>query len=102
MDCVQLLSYLGNNRQHRPVCTKTISSWVRKVLCVAKAHTSPGSLQGAAASAALAAGVSLVSILQAGDWARVSTPARHCFSPYITTTDWHQDSVQHAVLDLSE
>ena len=57
---------------------------------------------GTAASAALAAGVSLVSILQAGDWARVSTPARHYFSTYITTMDWHQDSVQHAVLHLSE
>ena len=42
---------------------------------------------------ALVAGVSLVSILQAGDLARVSTPARHCFSPYITTVDQHQDSV---------
>ena len=41
-------------------------------------------LSGAAASVALAAGVSLVSILQADDWARVS-----------------QDSVQHAVLGLS-
>ena len=36
--------FLGNNRQHRPVCAKTISSWVRKVLCVAKVHISPGSL----------------------------------------------------------
>ena len=44
------------------------------------------SIQGAAASVALVAGVSLVSILQAGDWARVSTPARHYFSPYFTTT----------------
>ena len=42
-----------------------------------------GSLQGVAASAALAAGVSLVTILQAGDWTRVSTPARHYFSTYI-------------------
>ena len=42
-------------------------------------HMSPGSLWGATASAALAAGVSLVSILQAGDWARVSTLARHYF-----------------------
>ena len=24
--------FLGNNRQHRPVCAKTISSWVRKVV----------------------------------------------------------------------
>ena len=88
--------------QQRPVCAKTISSWVRKVLCVAKVHMSPGSLLGAAVSTALAADVYLVSILQAGDWARVSTPARHYFSTYITTMDLHQDSVQHAMLDLSE
>ena len=94
--------FLGNNRQHRPVCAKTISFWVRKVLCVANAHMSLGSLQWVAASTALEAGVSLVSILQAGDWTRVSTPARHYFSTYITTTDWHQDSVQCAVLGLSE
>ena len=94
--------FLGNHRQHRPVCAKTISSWVRQVLCVAKAHISPGPLWGAAASAALVAGVSLVSILQAEDLAGVSTLARHYFSPYITTMDWHQDSVQHAMLGLSE
>ena len=63
-----MTSFLGgNNRQYQPVCAKTISSWVRKVLCVAKAHMSLGSLLGVAASAALAAGVSLVTILQAGD-----------------------------------
>ena len=94
--------FLGNNRQHWPVCAKTISSKVRQVLCVAKAHMSLGSLWGVAASTALGAGVSLVSILQAGDWAKVSTPARHYFSTYITTTDRHQDSVQHSVLGLSE
>ena len=55
--------FLGNNRQYQPVCAKTISSWVRKVTCVAKAHMSPGSLWEVAASAALAAGVSLVTIL---------------------------------------
>ena len=79
-------SFLGDNRQHRPVCAKTISSWVRKVLYVAKAHMLPSYLWGAA-SAALVAGVSLVSILQAGDWARVSTLVRHYFFPYITTVD---------------
>ena len=66
------------------------------------AHMSPGSLQGAAAPAVLVAGVSLMSILQAGDWARDSTPARYYFSTYITTTDQHQESVQHAVLGLIE
>ena len=57
---------------------------------------------GVAASAALAAGVSLVTILQAGDWTRVSIPARHYFSTYITTIDWHQDSMQCAMPGLSE
>ena len=86
--------FLGNNRQHQPVCAKTISSWLWKVLCVAKGHMSLGSLWGVSASAALAAGVSLETILEAGDWTRVSTPARHYFSTYITTTDQHQDSMQ--------
>ena len=48
--------FLGNNRQHQPVCAKTISSWVWKVLSVAKALMSLGSLWGVAASAALVAG----------------------------------------------
>ena len=43
--CVTSL-FVGNNRKHMPVCAKTISSWTRKLLCVAKAHMSPGSLQG--------------------------------------------------------
>ena len=94
--------FLDNNRQDRTVCAKTISSWVWKVLSVANAHMSLGSLWGVAASTALAAGVSLVTILQAGDWTRVSTPARHYFSTYITTMDQHQDSVQHAEVGLNE
>ena len=65
-------------------------------------HICLWALWGVAASAAFVAGVSLVTILQAGDWARVSTPARHYFSTYITTMDQHQDSVQCAVLVLSE
>ena len=74
-----------------------------KVPCVAKAHVSGLSL-GAAASAALAAGVAMVSILQEGDCARVSMPARHYFSTYITaaTTDQHQASLQNVLMGLSE
>ena len=50
-------------------------------------------IQDAAASAALVAGVPLVSIMHAGDWAIVFTPARHYFFTYTTTTYQHQDSV---------
>ena len=59
-----------------------------------------GTIQGAAVSVAFAAGVFLGSIMQAGEWATVSTSARHYFATYITTTDCHQDSIQHAVLAL--
>ena len=45
LDGVHVTSlFLGKNRQHTLVCAKTISSLVRKVLCVAKAHMSLGSL----------------------------------------------------------
>ena len=77
-----------------PACAKTVSSWVRTVVGIAKAHMSVGILQGAALSVVFVAGISLVSVLQVGDWARVFTPARHYFSTYVTTTDWHQDSIQ--------
>ena len=52
--------FLDNTRQLMPVCAKMISSWVRKVLGMAKMHISLGTLQGAAASAALETGVSSV------------------------------------------
>ena len=94
--------FFGNNRLHIPVCDRMISSWARKVLSMAMACMSLCTLQGVAASAALMAGVSLMSIMPAGDLARISTPARHYFSTYITTTDQHQDSVQHSVLGLRE
>ena len=75
---------------------------VRKVLCVPKAHMSPSSLQGTTASEVIAAGVFLVSILQASEWNKVVSPARHYFTTYSTIPDWHQDSVQHAVQGLTE
>ena len=59
-------------------------------------------LQGAALSVALVAGVSLMFIMQAGNQARISTLAGHYFSTYITTKVGYQDSLQHAVLCLSE
>ena len=91
----------GNNRQHMATCAKMISSQVRKVLSIVKIDMSLDTLQDAAASKTLVACVSLVFILQAGAWARVSSLARHNFSTYITTSDWHQDSMSCAVLGLS-
>ena len=52
--------YLGDNRQHMPVCTdmiKMVYSWERKVLSMAITHTSLGTVQGTVESSALVAGV---------------------------------------------
>ena len=57
-----------------------------------------GSLCSAMTSAPLVAGVSLVSMLQAGDWTGVSALARHYLSIYITAVDWYKDPVQCVVL----
>ena len=72
-----------------PLYAKIISYWVRNVLGVTVVYMLPVILHGALVSAAFAAGISMVSILQAGDWARVSTPAKYYFSNYITTSDHH-------------
>ena len=52
--CVTSL-FFGYQYAAQACLHKNHSSWVRKVLCVAKVHMSLGSLQGPAASAALAA-----------------------------------------------
>ena len=88
--------WIGNNRQHMTICAKMISSWLRKVLNIANAHMSLGILQVAAESAVLVAGVSIVSILQAGDGTRVYSPARH-FSKYILLL-WISTRIQWSVL----
>ena len=77
MDFMTLL-FLGNNRQCMPLCANKISSWVRKVFSMAMTCMSLGTMQGASASAALVAGVPMVSTLPAGDQARVSSLARNC------------------------
>ena len=62
------------------MCAKTISSLVRNALRIAKSIMSPVTVWGAAAWQP----VSLVSIMKASHFARVSTPARHYFQ-YVTT-----------------
>ena len=79
-----------------------ISSLVNEVLSIAEAYMSLGTSCSAEGSVALAAGLSLVFILQAGDLARVSIQARQFLSTYVTTTDCNPDSVKYAVFGLNE
>ena len=44
MDLNVSFLFVGNNRQHMSLCTTMISSWVRKVLSISKAHISLGTL----------------------------------------------------------
>ena len=86
-----------------PVCTKTVFLLVLESSHVAKAHIITVSLSGELTSVALAADVSFVSILEAGDRATVFTLARYVFfSTYISARDWHQDLVLCTVLGHSE
>ena len=80
----------------------TISFRVAEVLSNAKVHLYLGSHWAAVSSVALVAGFALVYNLQAGDWARVSTLAKHYFSTYISTTVWCQVWVQYATQGFSE
>ena len=64
---------------------------------------SPAILRFCCVCCCFVADVSLVYILQAGDWLGQSLyPTQTFFSAYITISYLHQDSVQHNVLGLSE
>ena len=52
MNFVCTLLFLGNDRHHMPILAKIISSWVRTVVVIAKAHMSPSTCQDAALSIA--------------------------------------------------
>ena len=47
--------FLGNNRQHMPLCACMISSWERKVSSMAMIHMSLDTIWGAAACAVFVA-----------------------------------------------
>ena len=86
--------FLGDNRQYMLVCAKRISSYVRKVLSMAKVYVYGYSL-------------GCYGICSCGSWCLPDLhPAwqalgqsfySRCtfFSTYVSTTYWQQDSVQH-------
>ena len=49
--------FLSNNGLHLLVCAKMVSSWVRKIVGIWKAHVSLGTLQGPAVWASFTAGI---------------------------------------------
>ena len=61
-----------------PVFAKMISSWVREVLCIAQVHVC-GCCPRCCSFCSIGIWCFPGCILQVGDWARISIPARHYF-----------------------
>ena len=95
---LQCPMFIDINRQDLSICAKTVSSWVKKVI-IAKGvymYLVPFGVLWCLMP------WQWVSIVQNGDWTRVSNPARPYFSMPTTTTYQYQESVQCAVLGLNE
>ena len=66
---------------HGAASTATILRWLQKAIQMSSQSGSGGSTRAASSSRALVKGVSLASVLEAGDWARASTFKRFYFKP---------------------
>ena len=60
-------------KPHKAVLAATISKWLSSVISLSRQWGTGGSVQSVSMSYALGRGATLQSILEAGDWARVST-----------------------------
>ena len=76
--------FLSVNNPHKPVCSATLSHWVKNCLLEAgidsrvfKAH----STRGAATSAALRAGISIPEIVRLADWTNETTFKKFYYRP---------------------
>ena len=81
---IRIFLFIINNWEYMPISAEMISSLIRKVLSAAKEHMSLGTFWSVGASADLAA-ISLMSILQAVGWIKVSAPFQHISPQKIST-----------------
>ena len=63
------------------VATTTIARWLEKTISLSGQSGSGGSTRSVSTTKALLGGASLAAVLEAGDWARVSTFSRFYFKP---------------------
>ena len=88
-----LISYI---KPHRPVCSSTISKWVKSVLKDAGIDVttfSGNSARPASTSYGVAAGLTLQEILKAGGWSNAQTFAKHYKKPI--TRNFGTNIVEH-------
>ena len=73
--------FISLARPHHGVASTTIAHWLEKTIGLSGQSGSGGSTRSVSTTKALTSGASLVAVLEAGDWARVSTFSRFYFKP---------------------
>ena len=66
---------------YEAVSVPTITRWLKKTIALSGQSGSGGSTRAASSSEAIMNGASLKAVLEAGDWARVSTFRNFYFKP---------------------
>ena len=67
-------------KPHKAILTETISKWLRSVISLSGQWGTGGSVRSVSTSCALGRGATLQNILEAGDWARVSTFKKYYYN----------------------
>ena len=70
---------------HCGVTTPTISTWLQQTITRSGQNGTGGSTRAVSSTKALMSGASLAAVLEAGDWARVSTFSRFYYRPVSVT-----------------
>ena len=70
---------------HCGVTTPTISTWLQQTITRSGQNGTGGSTRAVSSTKALMSGASLAAVLEAGDWARVSTFSRFYYRPLSVT-----------------
>ena len=73
--------FVTHNAPHKAASVTSIARWIAQVISHSGQKGSGGSVRSVSTSYALAKGASLESVLEAGDWARVSTFKKFYYHP---------------------
>ena len=73
--------FVTHNAPHKAATTATITRWIAQVIGLSGQKGSGGSVRSGSSSYALSKGASIGTVLEAGDWSRISTFKKHYYKP---------------------
>ena len=73
--------FVTHNKPHKSASVASLARWIAQVITHSGQSGSGGSVRSVSTSYALAKGASLASVIEAGDWARVSTFKKFYYHP---------------------